>query len=135
MIVISIAGYFFGKSTVQDRIIQQLAEFIGTDAAITIEQLISNISIESSSSLMLLISIGSLVFGATGAFFQLKKAMNRIWNVREKKSSVLMMLINRMISLGIVLVLGFMFLFYLVFIFIVVLLFVYFNWFVYSLFE
>src|SRR5690625_6663424 len=38
MIVISIAGYFFGKSTVQDRIIQQLAEFIGTDAAITIEQ-------------------------------------------------------------------------------------------------
>ncbi|HLS10952.1 MAG TPA: YihY/virulence factor BrkB family protein [Flavobacteriaceae bacterium] len=108
MIVISIAGYFFGKSTVQDRIIQQLAEFIGTDAAITIEQLISNISIESSSSLMLLISIGSLVFGATGAFFQLKKAMNRIWNVREKKSSVLMMLINRMISLGIVLVIGFM---------------------------
>src|SRR5690625_1674386 len=108
MIVISIAGYFFGKSTVQDRIIQQLEEFIGTEAATSIERLISNVNIENSSSLMLLISIGSLAFGATGAFFQLKKAMNRIWNVREKKSSIIMMLINRMISLGIVLVIGFM---------------------------
>lgn len=108
MIIISIAGYFFGKSTVQDRIIQQLEEFIGTEAAVTIEQLISNISIERSSSLMLFISIGSLIFGATGAFFQLKKAMNRIWNVREKKSNILMMLISRVISLGIVLVIGFM---------------------------
>lgn len=109
IIVISIAGYFFGKSTVQDRIIQQLEMFFGTEVAFSIERLISNVSIEASSSLMLLVSIGSLTFGATGAFFQIKKAMNRIWNVREKKSSILMMLINRMISLGIVLVIGFMF--------------------------
>lgn len=108
VIVISIAGYFFGKSNVQDRFIQQLGEFIGMDAADSIERLISNVNIEDSSSLMILVSIGSLAFGATGAFFQLKKAMNRIWNVREKKSSIIMMLINRMISLGIVLVIGFM---------------------------
>lgn len=108
VIVISIAGYFFGKSNVQDRIIHQLGEFIGVEAAESIERLISNVNIESSSSLMILVSIGSLAFGATGAFFQLKKAMNSIWNVREKKSSILMMIINRMISLGIVLVIGFM---------------------------
>src|SRR5699024_10684106 len=46
------------------------------------------------------------IFGATGAFFQLKKAMNKIWGVREKKENVLMMLLDRVISLGMVLIIG-----------------------------
>lgn len=108
VIIISTAGYFFGRSNVQNRIINQLGEFIGMDAAESIEGIISNVTIENSSMLTILISFGTLVFGATGAFFQLKKAMNVIWSVREKKSNVIMMLINRMISLGMVLVIGFM---------------------------
>lgn len=108
VVIISIAGYFFGKSNVQNRIINQLGEFIGMDAAESIERIISNVSIEDSSTFTILISFGTLVFGATGAFFQLKKAMNIIWSVREKKSNVIMMLINRMISLGMIVVIGFM---------------------------
>lgn len=108
VIIISIAGYFFGKSNVQNRIITQLGEFIGMDTAQSVERIITNVSIEDSSTLTVLISFGTLVFGATGAFFQLKKAMNVIWSVREKKSSIFMMIINRVISLGMILVVGFM---------------------------
>lgn len=108
VIIISVAGYFFGKSSVQNRIINQLGEFIGMDTAESIERIITNVSIEDSSTLTVLISFGTLVFGATGAFFQLKKAMNKIWSVREKKSSIVMMIVNRVISLGMILVVGFM---------------------------
>lgn len=108
VIIITTAGYFFGKSTVQDRIIHQLGEFIGMETASSIERLITNVNIQDSSTFTILVSIGTLLFGATGAFFQLKKAMNVIWSVREKKSNVLMMIINRVISLGMVLVIGFM---------------------------
>lgn len=108
VIVISIAGYFFGKSNVQSRIIEQLGGFIGVETAIFIERIITNVSLQNSSSLTLIISFGTLVFGATGAFFRLKKAMNRIWSVREKKSSFISMIISRVISLGMVIVLGFM---------------------------
>jgi len=108
VIIIAVAGYFFGQSTVQDRIIYQLGEFIGRDTAESVERIITNVNIQDSSSFTVLVSFGTLIFGATGAFFQLKKAMNKIWSVREKKSSIIMMIINRVISLGMVFAIGFM---------------------------
>lgn len=108
VIIIAVAGYFLGQSTVQDRIIYQLGEFIGRDTAESVERIITNVNIQDSSSFTVLVSFGTLIFGATGAFFQLKKAMNKIWSVREKKSSIIMMIINRVISLGMVFAIGFM---------------------------
>src|SRR5699024_9405974 len=108
VIIFAVVGYFFGQSTVQDRIIYQLGEFIGRDTAESVERIITNVNIQDSSSFTVLVSFGTLIFGATGAFFQLKKAMNKIWSVREKKSSIIMMIINRVISLGMVFAIGFM---------------------------
>lgn len=108
VIVVSIAGYFFGKSNVQDQIIDQLSTVMGSDTAKTIENLISNAEVQEESITAIIISLGVLIFGATGAFFQLKKAMNRIWRVREIKSNILMMVLNRLVSLGMILVIGFM---------------------------
>src|SRR5699024_6002958 len=108
VVIIAVAGYFFGKSEVQEEIISSLAEVVGEEAAISVEKMILNVSVEDGSSIALIISIGVLVFGATGAFFQLKKAMNKIWSVREKKSNILMMILDRLISLGMILSIGFM---------------------------
>jgi membrane protein len=47
-----------------------------------------------------------LLFGATGLFFQLKKAMNNIWNVAAKKTDFLRMLLDRLISFGMVVAIG-----------------------------
>lgn len=108
VMIISVAGYFFGKSNVQNQIIGQMSEIMGEKTAGAVENLISNAEVQESSQIAFLISVGVLIFGATGAFFQLKKAMNKIWKVRLKKANPLMTVLNRLVSLGLILVIGFM---------------------------
>jgi len=108
IIIVSIAGYFFGRDAVQGRITDQIADFIGTPAALAIENMISNAALTSNSTLAVIFGIAMLLFGATGVFFQLKKAMNNIWNVASRKDTFLGMIIDRIISFGMVLALGFL---------------------------
>jgi len=106
VVIIAIAGYFFGKSTVQGEIIDQLSMVIGESSAASLEKMISNVNVDDGSMLGLAVSIGVLIFGATGAFFKLKKSMNKIWGVREKKSGILIMLLDRAISMGMIFLIG-----------------------------
>jgi membrane protein len=108
IIIVSIAGYFFGKDAVQGRITNQIADFIGNDAALAIENMISNAALTNNSTFAVIFGIAMLLFGATGVFFQLKKAMNTIWNVASRKDTFLGMIIDRIISFGMVLALGFL---------------------------
>lgn len=106
IIVVTLAGYFFGRKAVQLRITEEIGEFIGLDAAKAIENMVANAALDQSSNWALLFGFAFLIFGATGVFFQLKAAMNNIWNIAVKKVTVKRIVINRIISLGMVLVLG-----------------------------
>lgn len=107
IIVVSIAGYFFGQEAVQGEITDQISDFIGRETAVAIEGMIANATLNSNSSTFTIIfGLGFLIFGATGVFFQLKAAMNNIWNVTAKRNTVKRIVINRIISLGMVFVLG-----------------------------
>lgn len=106
IIVVTTAGYFFGQEAVQGRITQEISGFIGSESAKAVEEMVANASLNSSSAVTIIFGVGVLLFGATGVFFQLKAAMNNIWNVAAKKDTVLRMIINRAISFGMILVLG-----------------------------
>lgn len=106
IIVVTVAGYFFGRKAVQGRITQEIGEFIGRDSAMAIEGMIAKAALDESSTVALIFGLAFLIFGATGVFFQLKAAMNNIWNVTAKKNTVKRIVINRIISLGMVFVLG-----------------------------
>lgn len=106
IIVVTVAGYFFGQKAVQGRITQQIGEFIGEEPARAIQGMIANAALNQSSTWAVIFGLAFLVFGATGVFFQLKAAMNNIWNVTAKKNTVKRIVINRIISLGMVFVLG-----------------------------
>ena len=108
VIVVSVAGYFYGREAIQDQITSEFAVFIGEGAAEAINTMISNAFLEGGSILTILFGKGMLLFGATGAFFQLKRAMNRVWGVRAKKDNFQRILLDRAISLGMILVIGFM---------------------------
>lgn len=108
IIVVTLAGYFFGQKDVQDRITNQISGFIGPEAAKSIENMITNAALDDNSTLAIVFGVGILLFAATGVFFQLKKAMNNIWGVAEKKENFLRMLLDRAISFGMVLVIGFL---------------------------
>lgn len=106
IIVVTIAGYFFGRKAVQGRITEEIGGFIGTEAAQAIENMVANAALDQSSTWAVMFGFAFLIFGATGVFFQLKAAMNNIWNIAVKKVTVKRIVINRIISLGMVLVLG-----------------------------
>ncbi|MFN4764091.1 YihY/virulence factor BrkB family protein [Gillisia sp. Q332] len=108
IIVVSIAGYFFGREAAQGRINDQISGFIGNDAALAIEKMISNAAVTENSTWAIVFGISILLFGATGVFFRLKIAMNNIWNVVARKENFLRMLIDRLISFGMILVIGFL---------------------------
>ncbi len=108
IIVVSIAGYFFGREAVQGRLTDQVADFIGTDAAKAVEGMITSAAITENSTWAIIFGIAMLLFGATGVFFRLKIAMNKIWNVAAKKETFLRMVMDRVISFGMVLAIGFL---------------------------
>ncbi|HSP12579.1 MAG TPA: YihY/virulence factor BrkB family protein [Salegentibacter sp.] len=106
IIVVTIASYFFDQEKVQVRITSEIGEFIGQDSAKAIEAIVSNAAVSDDSTWALIFGIALLLFGATGVFFQLKMAMNNIWNVAAKKSTYMQMILDRVISFGMVLVIG-----------------------------
>lgn len=69
IIVVSIAGYFFGREAVQGRLTGEIGEFIGTEASKAIEGMIENAALSQDSTLAIIFGLAMLIFGATGVFF------------------------------------------------------------------
>jgi len=84
MIAIAVAGYFFGEEAARGGIVDQIEHLVGRDGAIAIEALIQKASEPQQSRLATAISIGLLLFGATGVFAELKDSLDTIWEVKRK---------------------------------------------------
>lgn len=103
MITVYIAGIFFGAEAVQGQITGEIGGLIGNDSAEAIEIMIANAALEGSSTFTVILGVGMLVFGATGVFFQLQKALNEIWSVRAKFNSFKDTIKRRATSFGVIL--------------------------------
>ena len=109
VIIISIAGYFFGKEAVSGKISQEISSMLGDGTAESIEEMVANAVQTESSTLATVFGIGILLFGATTVFFELQKSLNRIWGVEPKpKKAFLKYIRDRFFSFGIILVIGFL---------------------------
>lgn len=106
IITVHFAGIFFGRDAVEGRITGEIGGLIGQESAELIQAMIINSALSESSVLFIIFGIGVLIFGATGVFFQLQKALNDIWSVRAKKNTFLDTLKRRVISFGMVLAIG-----------------------------
>ena len=106
IITVHFAGIFFGRDAVEGRITGEIGGLIGQGSAELIQAMIINSALSESSVLFIIFGIRVLIFGATGVFFQLQKALNDIWSVRAKKNTFLDTLKRRVISFGMVLAIG-----------------------------
>lgn len=106
IITVHLAGVFFGKEAVQGRITGEISGMIGQGSAELVQTMIINSALSESSLLFIIFGIGVLIFGATGVFFQLQKALNNIWSVRSKKNGIIDTLKRRVVSFGLVLIIG-----------------------------
>lgn len=109
VIVITVLGWFFGPDAIQGKVASELQSVVGPEAAQTVQDAIVNSSKIGGKWYAIIISIATLLFGATGVFFQLQKSLNKVWNLEPRpKRALVKMLVDRATSLGVILIIGFL---------------------------
>ena len=108
LIIMSLAGVFFGKEAVQGKIYGQIRGLVGNEAALQVQSIIQNISHSQHGTIGAILGFVVLVIGATGVFTEIQDSINFIWSVKAKpKKGWLKFLINRLISFSLVVSMGF----------------------------
>lgn len=110
VIVIMMMGAIFGEATAQEQIVTQLTEFVGEEGAELMATAIQNMRADADGSpLHLIISLGFLLFGASGVFSQVQEALDRIWEVKPTpQQQWLHFLRKRLLSFAMILVMAFL---------------------------
>jgi membrane protein len=109
VLIIAIAGYFFGQDVVNQNLIAQIAETIGSDTAMEIQWVLSKSTAEKSTTWGSIVGITILLVGATGVFVELQKTLNLIWNVKVKPQNGIWLIIkSRLFSFGLILAIAFL---------------------------
>lgn len=109
IIVIAVAGMLFGQDAAQGEILAQLRGLIGEEGATAIEGLLKAVREPKKSVFATILGIATLLIGATAVFAELQSALDRVWEVPEKKkpSGLWGLVRTRLLSFGLVLGLGF----------------------------
>jgi membrane protein len=108
IIIISLAGAFFGREAVQGKVYNQLKGLIGSEPAIQVQEIIKNIQQTDQGAVGAIIGTIVLVIGATGVFIEMQDSINYIWSVKAKpKKGWLKFLTNRLISFSLIISMGF----------------------------
>lgn len=110
VVIITLAGYFFGKSEVSGYLNDQIANAMSEDTARQIQTVIAKAYDEKQSTIATIIGIGTILLGATGVFIQFQKSLNFIWEVKPdpKKSGIIEFLKARLFSLGLIITIAFL---------------------------
>lgn len=107
VLVISIAGLFFGADAARGEIFEQLRGLIGEQGAAAVQGILAATHRAGGSGVAAMIATGILVAGATSAFVELKSSLDDIWHVPPPKTAGWQTLLRaRLLSFSLVLVLA-----------------------------
>jgi len=109
IIIIWVAGHFFGEEAVNGEIRRQLQGIMGYDGAKSIQDIIASAMIDKQNFWMKTLGVGTLVFGATSLFFQMQSTLNNLWDVEAApKKAWQKFILDRANSLGMILIIAFL---------------------------
>jgi membrane protein len=109
LISIAAAGLVFGAEAAQGRVVAQVQGLIGRTAAEAIQGMIENARKPGQGVLATVLGFATLLFGAGGAFNELRAALDVVWEIPPRKGGgVLAMVRERLASFAMVLVVGFL---------------------------
>ncbi|GAL80418.1 ribonuclease BN [Algibacter lectus] len=110
VIIINVIGAIWGGvEIVQGQVTDEISAALGKDAASAIENIISETQNSESNFLSTVIGIGTLLFGATGVFYQLKISLNEIWKIKTNPNAKIWKIVtDRALSFAFILVIGFL---------------------------
>jgi membrane protein len=109
VLIVTIAGYFFDKDTVNQNVIGEIAKTMGANTAAELKSMLLNASQSKSTLVGSIIGISTILIGATGVFVELQKSFNIIWAVKVvPKSGILPILKARLFSFGLIMAIAFL---------------------------
>ena len=109
IIIIWVAGIFFGEEAVNGEVRRQLQGIMGYDGAKSIQDIIASAMIDKQNFWMKALGVGTLVFGATSLFFQMQTTLNDLWDVEAApKKAWQKFILDRANSLGMILIIAFL---------------------------
>ncbi len=110
VVAIAIGGLVFGPEAVRGEIVGQIQGLIGREGAEAVQAMLEGASRPGSSIAATVAGIITFFLGATGAFLELQTALNAIWHVKPKSDGSYwrVLVMQRVISFGLVVALGFL---------------------------
>jgi membrane protein len=110
IIVIAVAGFFFGEEAARGELFGQVRGLIGDDGAAALQGLVQSADKPAQGAIATAISLVTMLLGATAVFGELQSALDRIWQVpkSEESSGVWNFIRTRMLSFAMVLGLAFL---------------------------
>ncbi len=109
VLILTVAGYFYGQDAINNKLSDQIASTMGPDTAVQVSDMIEKARATGSSVWTIIIGIVTIIVGATGVFAQFQKSLNIIWEVKadESKSGILSLIKVRLFSFGLIISVAF----------------------------
>jgi len=110
VLIVTLAGYFFGSDVVSRHVVDQITAMLGSETAIQIQNMIVQAAEMKNSVWAAIIGLGSIIIGATGVFAQFQQSLNNIWEVKvdESKSGIWAVIRVRLFSFGLIVSIAFL---------------------------
>lgn len=109
VLLINMVGFIWGKEIVSGQLTNEISSAIGTEAAKAIQDMVSETQGGNKTLISSIIGIATLVFGATGVFYQLQISLNEIFEMKiDPDASMWKVVTDRARGFGFILVIGFL---------------------------
>ncbi len=116
IISLSVGSTFYERDIVQKELINQVGRLVGKESAADIEEILINAALDSTGTIAKIVGIATLIFSATTVFISLQTSLNKIWGIKPKPArGFVKYIIDRLLSLAMVLSMGFLLLVSLIF--------------------
>ena len=109
VIIVKAIGAIWDPELIADTLTSEFSSALGKDAATSIKSMLNESNSQERGILPTIMGIGTLLYGATGLFYQLQLALNDIWEVEpDPNAKWWKLLFDRARSFTFILVIGFL---------------------------
>jgi len=89
VVVVAVAALAFGREAAEGQLAWQIQEFIGSDRAKAVQELIRAAREPATGLIATILSVGALIWGASAVVVELRDALNAIWHVSNPRGTIL----------------------------------------------
>ena len=109
VLIMALLSMFLGQEAIQGQLFSQMTSLIGPEAAKQLQEMIKQSALSGQTTSALVISVVTLLLGATSIFADIQDSINQIWGVKAKpKQGWLKLIKDRLLSSSLVVSLGFL---------------------------